>query len=152
MFVSPIVHSCIYVAVSESVRHRAPTQYLQFYVWQFGFFSHWESSGLLRRDSGGQTVLQGPSLSSLSSHNPPLFCTAAWPPRCWTRPGLRFSLLGLKFWKLCLAVAWIGTKPCLLSFSGAESACLDGSSQMGLKALFGWRGGDPFLTLTSLFP
>lgn len=24
MFVSPIVHSCIYVAVSESVRHRAP--------------------------------------------------------------------------------------------------------------------------------
>lgn len=35
---------------------------------------------------------------------------------------LRFSLLGLKFWKLCLAGAWIGMKPCLLSFSGAESA------------------------------
>ena len=36
---------------------------------------------------------------------------------------LRFSLLALKFWKLCLVVAWIGMKPCLLSFSGAESAC-----------------------------
>lgn len=36
---------------------------------------------------------------------------------------LRFSLLELKFWKLCRVVAWIGMKPCLLSFSGAESAC-----------------------------
>lgn len=35
---------------------------------------------------------------------------------------LRFSLLGLKPWKLCLARVWIGMKPCLFSFSGAESA------------------------------
>lgn len=34
---------------------------------------------------GGQTVLQGPSLSSLSSHNPPLLLTAAWTPLCCSR-------------------------------------------------------------------
>lgn len=38
---------------------------------------------------------------------------------------LRFSLFELKVWKLCRVVAWMGMKPCLLSFSGAESACRD---------------------------
>lgn len=38
-------------------------------------------------------------------------------------PHLRLSLLGLKLGGLCLTGVWIGMKPCLLSFSGAASAC-----------------------------
>lgn len=45
---------------------------------------------------------------------------------------LRLSLLGWKLWKFCLADAWMGTKPCLLSFSGDESACRQEVMSAGL--------------------
>lgn len=80
-------------------------------------------------------MLQGPSLSSLSSHSPTLLPAVAWALRKaglrgrtgMNSPAICFYKLELCCWYLrlplcCLAAAWTGTKPFLTSFSGAESS------------------------------